>query len=256
LRVTLLPSAFPGSLAETNQYLTSYMINDTLAIDAGSLGLFGGHAEQARVRHVLISHSHADHVATLPVFVENAYEAKPESVEVHGSAAVLDSLRRDVFNGRVWPNFEKLAPNGNPFLRLSELESGRAIELEGLRITPVEVNHAVPTLGFIIEDDHSAVVIPSDTAPTEEIWARANRVANLSAIFLEASFPEWLAQVADAAKHLTPKLFAAEVRKLTRPVRLIAVHIKPRFREQILAELSTLGLPNLEVVRPGQEYNF
>src|SRR6266478_2567694 len=64
LRVMLLPSAFPGSLAETSQYLTSYLINDTLAIDAGALGIFAGHAEQARVRHVLISHSHADHIAT------------------------------------------------------------------------------------------------------------------------------------------------------------------------------------------------
>ena len=256
MRVTLLPSAFPGSLAETNQYLTSYLINDTLAIDAGSLGLSAGHAEQARIRHVLISHSHADHVATLPVFVENAYQARPESVVVHGSAAVLDSLRRDMFNGRVWPDFEKLAPNGNPFLTLSELHPGRLIELAGLRITPVEVNHAVPTLGFIIEDDHSAIVIPSDTGPTDEIWARANRVANLNAVFLEASFPEWLAQVAEAARHLTPKLFAAEVRKLTRPVRTIVVHVKPRFRDQVLAELSAQGLPGLEVVRAGQVYEF
>ena len=256
MRVTLLPSAFPGSLAEANQYLTTYLINDTLAIDAGSLGLSAGHAEQARIRHVLISHSHTDHVATLPIFLDNAYQAKPECVVVHGSAAVLDSLRRDVFNGRVWPDYEHLAPNGFPFVRLSDLEAGRPVELEGLRITPVEVNHAVPTLGFIIEDDHSAIVIPSDTGPTDEIWARANKTENLKAVFLESSFPEWLTAVADAAKHLTPKLFATEVRKLTRSVRLLAVHVKPRFREQVLAELSALGLPNLEVIRAGHTYEF
>jgi cAMP phosphodiesterase len=256
LRITLLPSAFPAALGDTNQYFTTYLINDTLAVDAGSIGLSGGHVEQARIRHVLITHSHADHVATLPVFLENAYEAKPESVVVHGSAEVLDSLRRDVFNGRVWPDFENLAPNGCPFVTFCELEPGRVVELEGLRILPVAVNHAVPTLGFIIEDARAAVVIPSDTGPTDEIWVRANQNAKLRAVFLEASFPEWLGQVAEAAKHLTPRLFAAEVRKLTRPVRLIAVHLKPRFRAQVIAELNAQGLPNVEIVRPGHVYEF
>lgn len=256
MRVKLLPSAFPPPLSETHQYLTTYVINDGVAIDAGALGLFGGHAEQARIRHVFISHSHADHVAGLPVFLDTAYRGTTDCVVVHGSDAVLESLRRDWFNGRVWPDYERLAPNGCPFVRLSRLQPGEVVEVEGLRLTPVPVDHTVPTLGFLVEDAETAVVFSSDTGPTSELWEQANRLANLKAVFLELSFPDALASVAATSKHLTPSLFAAEMRKLRHDVRWYAVHVKPRFREAILADLESRPIPGMELLRAGRDYNL
>src|SRR5204863_7561322 len=116
-----------------------------------------------------------------------------------------------------------------PFLQLSPLTARRPVEVAGVRLTPVPVNHVVPTFGFVIEDGSAAVVIPSDTGPTQEIWQAANRLPHLKAVFLEATFPNHMARLADLAKHLTPGLFAGEVQKLTRPAKVIAVHIKPRF---------------------------
>jgi ribonuclease BN (tRNA processing enzyme) len=184
--VTLLPSTVCGE--EPCQFLTSYLIGQALAIDAGSLGYHGSLEVQTRVRHVLISHSHIDHLASPPVFLENVYRSGPDCVTVHAGEAVLDSLQCDLFNDRVWPDFINLSPTA-PFLRLSKLEEGRLVELEGLRITPVAVNHVVPTFGFLVEDDRSAVVIPTDTGPTDAIWQYANRSPNLKADFLEATFP-------------------------------------------------------------------
>ena len=77
MKVTLIPSSMSMDGVEQNQYLISYLINDTLAVDAGGLGFYGSPEQQARVKHVLISHTHADHVASLPIFVENAFEANP-----------------------------------------------------------------------------------------------------------------------------------------------------------------------------------
>ena len=253
MQVTLLPSA--GSGEEPHQFLTSYLIGQALAIDAGSLGFHGSLEVQARVRHVLISHSHIDHLASLPVFLENVYRGGPDCVTVHAGEAVLDSLQRDLFNGRVWPDFINLSPAA-PFLRLSKLEEGRPVELEGLRITPVAVNHVVPTFGFLVEDDRSAVVLPSDTGPTEAIWQYANRSPHLKAVFLEATFPDSMAWLADVARHLTPALFAREVGKIRHPVRVFAVHIKAAYRSQVVRELEALGLPNFEVARPGEPYTF
>ena len=84
MHVTLLPSAHPA--ADADQFLTTFVINGTLAVDAGSLGLCQSAHEQARVRHVLISHSHIDHTASLPLFVENVYRGDGECVTIHGSA--------------------------------------------------------------------------------------------------------------------------------------------------------------------------
>lgn len=257
MRVTVVPSSIdPGGRDAPGQYLISYLFNDTLAIDAGSLGLYGTPREQARVRHILISHTHADHTATLPIFVENAYEAGADCVTVHGGDAVLEGLRRDVFNDRTWPDFVALSRGPSPLLKLERLEPYRTVELEGLSITPVPVNHAVPTLGFVVSDGRCSVVIASDTGPTDDLWRVANAATNLAAVFLEASFPDSMSALAAKSLHLTPSLFGLEVRKLHKPVPVIAVHIKARFRDEVVAELAALGLANVEVGQFGREYEW
>jgi ribonuclease BN (tRNA processing enzyme) len=256
VQVTLVPSSESAGQRRRQQFLTTYLINDRVAVDAGCLGLHGTPADQAKVRHLFLTHSHLDHVASLPSFLENVYCPDGPCVTVHGNAAVLDSLRRDLFNDRVWPDFIRLSEMGPPFLRLHELRSGQTVEAEGLRVTAVAVHHSVPTLGYLFEDESAAVVLASDTGPTSEIWERANALPNLRAVFLEASFPDAMRELAEKTGHLTPALFREEVRKLTRPARLIAVHIKAAFRERVVQELSALKLPNFEVGRFGRPYSF
>jgi ribonuclease BN (tRNA processing enzyme) len=256
VKVMLVPSSVSAAGAETHQFLTTFLINDTIAIDAGSLGLFGAPKEQARVRHVLISHSHIDHVGSLPLFVENVYEGQSDCVTIYGSAAVLESLRQDIFNGRVWPDFIGMSSPQTPFLKVETLESGKPVEIDGLRITPVAVNHVVPTHGFLIDDGSAAVVISSDTGPTDDIWKLANRTPHLKAVFLEATFPNALGQLATISGHHTPATFARDVQKLKPPVRLIALHIKPSVHAEVVRELEALGLPNLEIRQIGKTYQF
>ena len=241
MRGTFLPSAAPAPGQTGRQYLTSFLINETVAVDAGCLGLYRTPEEQARVRHVLLSHSHVDHLASLAAFVDNVYQAGPECVSVHGIDAVLDSLGRDLFNDRLWPDFLHPPAGRPPFLKLARLEAGRPVEVDGLRVTPVPVSHTVPTLGFLVEDGSAAVVFPSDTGPTEEIWQRANAASHLRAVFLEATFPQSMAGLAAVSGHLTTALFAAEVRKVRRPTRFIAVHIRARYHDQVVEELRALG---------------
>jgi ribonuclease BN (tRNA processing enzyme) len=256
VKIQLLPSSVSGEADRSNQYLTSFIINDVVAIDAGSLGLFGSPHQQSRIKHVLLSHSHIDHIAALPIFLENAYSGSRDCVTIHGSSFVLDCLQKDIFNDRVWPDFIRLSSDDSPILKLATLEAFQGLELEGLRITPVPVDHLVPTLGFVIEDGNSAVVVVSDTGPTDRIWQHASRAPNLKAVFLEAKFPNSMAGMAATAKHLTPALFAREAVKLKRPATLIAVHINARFRDEIVRELRALNLVNLEICDSGKVYLF
>ncbi|GIW80835.1 MAG: cAMP phosphodiesterase class-II:metallo-beta-lactamase superfamily protein [Gemmatales bacterium] len=235
---------------------TSYLINDTLALDAGGLGFFQTPQDQAKVRHVIVTHTHIDHIASLPIFLENVYDARPDPVTIHGSPDVVECLKRDILNDRIWPDFVRLSNPNAPFLRLNTLQLGKTFELEGIHFTPYLVNHVVPTWGFIIEDDHSAVVMPSDTGPTDEIWEQANRTPNVKAVFLEVTFPDSYSVLADVSKHLTPATFAVEIGKLTVPAKVIAVHIKARFRAQVIRELQALNLPNLEIGEAGKVYHF
>lgn len=255
MQVTLLPSA-TSPRHRGLQYLTSFLINDNVAIDGGSLGVFATPARQGRVRHVFLTHTHADHLATLPMFLINILGTRDGDITIHGARDVLDCLKRDLFNGRVWPDVERLAVAGPPHLKFNEVRPGRKISAAELDITPVAVDHAVPTIGYIIRDERAAVVIPSDTGPTEAIWERARREPKWKAVFLEATVPNAMAELAQQAGHLTPRAFGEEARKIPPTVRLIAVHLHPSYHGRVARELKALGLPNVEIGRPGKRYVF
>jgi ribonuclease BN (tRNA processing enzyme) len=250
-----MPSSLSADHA-TSQYLTGALVNDTVALDAGPLGLFGTPAEQARVRHVFLSHTHVDHLLSLPIFLENVYHGRSDCVTLHASRAVVESLQRDLFNDRLWPDFFALSRDNAPFLRVEHLEPGETVEVDGLRVTAVPLDHVVPTVGFLIADAGGTIGWVSDTGPTDEIWRRCNEDERLRAVFLELAFPNTMAELAAVSRHLTTALFAREVAKLKRPVRVYAVHVKARYREQVVAELAELGLPDVEPARFGVAYEF
>jgi ribonuclease BN (tRNA processing enzyme) len=255
VQVTLVPSSVDARHPQ-QQFLTSYLVGDSVAVDAGCLGLYGTPQEQARVKHLFLSHTHIDHLASLPAFLTNTYSGDGDCVTVYGSDAVLDCLRRDLFNDRLWPDFLRLSEEGPPYLRLRQLQPEHPVECGGLRVTPVAVDHLVPTLGFVIDDGTAAVVVVSDTGPTTAIWEHANRTGNLKAVFVEVTYLDAQSRLAGLARHLTPALLARELRKLTKPVRLLVVHISPRSQQQIVQELEALGIPTLEVGKFGSTYSF
>jgi ribonuclease BN (tRNA processing enzyme) len=120
----------------------------------------------------------------------------------------------------------------------------------------VAVNHVVPAFGYVIEDDHSGVVFSGDTGPTEELWQVARSCSNLKGVFLECTFPGDMAWLADLARHLTPALYAEEMKKLGRPARFITVHLHPRHRGRVAEELLALKLPGVEIGEVCVPYEF
>ncbi len=255
MKVVLVPSAIGAGRAY--HYLSSYVIDGAIAVDAGALGLYGPLDERAKIHDVFLTHSHIDHLATLPIFLENVYGAHPEGVCVHGNAAVLDSLQRDLFNDRIWPDFIRISKmRSPPYLRTSLLEDGKTVEVEGRRVTPVAVNHVVPTFAFIIEGPDAATAIVTDTAATEAVWERCRRTPNLKTVFLEASFPNSGAFMAGLAMHLTADQFAEETRKIAAGMPVVAVHLKARWHDETAGQVLGHGLPNVRIAEPGKVYEF
>ena len=244
MRVRILPSATDGS---DQQFLTTFLLNDVLALDAGSLGFHGTPQEQARIGNIVITHSHADHVCSLPTFAMNVMDSCDRPTVVWAHEAVLESLREDVFNGRTWPDFLTLMPLGEPIVKLRPVRPRCPFELEGLTLTAIPVNHPVPTMGYVIEDETSAVVICTDSGPTRELWERAAAIEKLTAVFVGVSFPDECTLLAEASGHLTPRLMRDQIAALRPDVRIVAVHIKPARREEVVAQLVALGLASLSI---------
>jgi ribonuclease BN (tRNA processing enzyme) len=255
VQVLLVPSTAAPRL-RGRQFLTSYLLNDCVAIDAGCLGFYLSPQAQTKVKHLFLTHSHLDHLASLPMFLDQAYTGTADCVTIYATAAVLDCLRRDMFNDRLWPDLIRISDPARPYVKLQEIKPGRPVKAGGLTFVPVPVDHVVPTVGYLVSDAKAGIVIASDTGPTEEIWQSAGRLKNLKAVFLEVTFPESMAWLADIAKHLTPSLFAAEARKMPAAAQLFAVHIHPRYRKEVVRELKKLCLANLHIGEFGKPYEF
>ena len=254
MNIKVISSA--NGTGDQHQFLLSYVCNETVAIDAGCIGFMTPLADQSRVKHVFLSHSHIDHTASLPLFLDNVYIPGPACPTIYGHPATLESLRTDFFNERVWPDLLRLSKDESPFLHMVPLADLQETKVDGLTIVPVELRHTVPTFAYTVSDDSGTVAIVSDTSPSEHIWEVLNTLPRLKAVFLEVSFPESMKWVCEKAMHLTPKMFGDELAKLQRQIPILAVHVKPGFRAKVLHEVAELHLPHVEIVEPGREYQF
>lgn len=235
--------------------LTGFVIDDTLAVDAGPLGHALSVDEQAEIDAVLLTHSHIDHVAGLPVFLDNVYRLRPTCPNVYANSATLESLQTDLFNGRLMPDFIALSRTMPPFLCTEEVPHGQ-FRVGRYSVLPLKLDHTVPTTGYLIDDGESAVAILTDTGPVPDVFAPLARWPRLNAVFLECSYPQRLTDLAAVTKHLTTAQFADAARAFPPEVEVYATHIKPRYWDEIVAELRTCGLPNMRVGEPGGEYEI
>jgi ribonuclease BN (tRNA processing enzyme) len=109
----------------------------------------------------------------------------------------------------------------------------------------------------VVTDGKSTVAFSSDTAATDELWSLINRTTNLNALFIEASFPNSMHELAKASKHLTPQTMAEELTKLSHNgIDILAVHLKPAYRATLVIEIQALGIKGLNVMEAGRVYEF
>lgn len=254
MQVRILPSSLENPARY--QVLITYLIDDWLAIDAGCLGIALSAEDQCRVSDLVITHAHQDHIASLPIFLTNIFGARPAPVIIHAQEHDRHALEQHVLNDVVWPDFTRISSPSGPVIRFSEIAAERTFELRNLRITPIEVNHIVPTLGLAIEDDHSAVVFTSDTFHTERIWEYANAMPRLDAVFADVSFPSDQAALAEASKHLTPAQLKVELTKLHRDTRVYGVHLKSNYHGRVADELAALGDSRVNVGEINRPYRW
>ncbi len=236
--------------------MTCLLINGTIALDAGSLSQVLPIERQVGVHSIVLSHSHMDHTNSLPFFIENVYGQGDRAIELYASEPTAYAIRKYLFNNATWPDFTRLPNHLLPAVRFHEFESEAPITIEGVKITPIAVDHLVPTHGFLIEEGGQAVIWSSDTGPTRRLWEIANKTPNLRALCIETSFENALQEVADISLHLTPRTLEVELRKLERKVPILLHHLKPPYVKRIHEEVKALRNPDLDFLEQGKEYRF
>jgi cAMP phosphodiesterase len=258
VKIQLLPSTFDDhGRATPDQRLTCYLIDDRVTVDAGSIAIALTDAQRDTVRDVIVTHPHIDHIASLPIYIDDLFGFLDGPVRVYATAEVVEMLERDVFNWTVYPRFSELSNDKGRVMEYVPFRTGEEFQVAHLSVTAVPVNHIVPTVGLIISDGKTTVAFSSDTYETEEFWERVNRTPHLDALLIEASFPDSMAQLAEVSRHFTPASLNKELRKLNHNgIDIMTVHLKPAYRAKLVEELKALGIPKLQIMEPGRTYEW
>ena len=258
LKIQLLPSSFDSQgRATSEQRLTCFLIDELVTVDGGSIAIALTDAQRKSVRNIIVTHPHMDHIASLPIFVDDLFAELEAPVRIHATQEVIDLLERDVFNDNVYPRFAQLENSHGRVMEYVPFVVGQEFQVAHLKVTAVPVNHIVPTVGLLVSDGKTTVAFSSDTAETDEFWKMVNRTPHLDALLIETSFPNSMRKLAEAAKHLTPAMLGKELGKLSHnSIDILAVHLKPAYRDTLISELAGLKVPSLSVMEPGRTYEW
>jgi ribonuclease BN (tRNA processing enzyme) len=253
---------------------TCLLIDERITIDAGAVCRSLGLDEQMAIDHMLISHSHMDHVKDLALLADQVIGRRKDPIDLHCGPETAETLRTSYFNNFLWPDFTRIPTPDKPVMRVVVREplAPFRIGAAGQAPSPVEaplqdgevevryvpVTHPVESMAMILRGRTGSVLYSSDTGPTTRLWEVANDVPDLRGMFVELSFPNHMQALADVAGHYTPQTLAAEMGKVRRrdDIPLFVYHLKPAFYEQTKRELDDLGLKNMHLVELTDEFQF
>jgi cAMP phosphodiesterase len=232
----------------------AFMIDGKLMLDAGTIGSKLSATEQAAIKHILITHSHLDHIKGIPFLADNIIIAKrSQSVMLYGIRETLDSLSKNLLNDKIWPDFTKISASIEPVIKLRQITPAKTFRVGDYAIRAYRVNHTVPAVGYIVRDNKGKTLLyTGDTGPTDEIWKARGK---LDAVIIEVSFPNAMEALAGKTGHMTPAMLVAELMKIkTLPGRIFITHPKPQYIKQIRKEIARLGMQQIEILQDGKSY--
>ncbi len=232
--------------------LTSFLVDERLALDAGHLTASLSLDAQAALEAILLSHAHLDHVKDVAFLADNLVELRSRPLVVASVPPVLDAIRAHLLNDVIWPDFTRLPSTDAPILLLSSLVEGRAATVAGYSVLPVAVNHLTPAVGYLVSRDGRTLVWSGDTGPTEALWKSVAAARGVGALIIEVSFPNRMQEIARVSGHHTPATFRAELDKIgLANVPIYVTHVKPVCLDEVSREITALGLRSVRVLTPG-----
>jgi len=221
--------------------LISLLIDDVLAIDAGALTSSLSLEAQQKIKALLLTHQHYDHIKDVPTIAMNLF-LSGATIKVYTITPVHDALTRHLLNDELYPDFRQ-QPASNPTVRFTIIEPHQTEHIEGYTVLAVPVNHSVPTVGYqVTSADGQAVFYTGDTGPgLANCWRHVSPQLLIIEVTASDRYTEWAAD----AGHLTPGLLKQELQSFGEVngylPRVVVVHMNPALEEEIAAEIVALA---------------
>jgi 3',5'-cyclic-nucleotide phosphodiesterase len=251
---------------ETPKHRTSaFIVDDRLAIDAGSLTSGMELKAQCALEAVLVSHAHLDHVRDLATIDDNRNQNDAEPLIVAGTKETIATLKKHFFNGLLWPDFSAIPNARRAAIRYLELKPEKATAIAGYEVIAIPVDHTVATCGFTVRGRDGTLAYSGDTGPTDRLWEVLKGTRGLKALLMEVSFPNEEARLARVSGHHTPETLAKDMAKLDRgdgnvpgvsskELPTLLYHIKPSFQATVERQCARLRGLNLTICALGDHF--
>jgi ribonuclease BN (tRNA processing enzyme) len=217
---------------------TSFLVDNDVLIDAGT-GVGDLTLEEMRgIGHVLLTHSHLDHVAALPLMVDAIASQLTKPVRIHALAGTIAALKSHVFNNVIWPDFSRIPTPEAPFISFHEIKVGQVLDIAGKRIEVLPAVHTVPAVGYAVTAGKGCWVFTGDTERNPAFWHRLNQM-KVAALVIETAFSNREKDLARRSLHLSPHALADELDCIEqgKSFPIYITHTKPAETELIMAEI-------------------
>jgi phosphoribosyl 1,2-cyclic phosphodiesterase len=122
--------------------------------------------------HILISHTHWDHIQGVPFFAP--FFVPGNKWDIYGPKGLNQSLR-DTLAGQMQHTYFPISPDEfGASIRYHDLLEG-TFEIDDIKVTTQYLNHPALTLGYRLEADGAAIVYCCDHEPFSRDVAEGNR---------------------------------------------------------------------------------
>jgi cAMP phosphodiesterase len=242
---------------ETPRHRTSaFVVDERIAIDAGSLTSGMDIKAQCALEAVLVSHAHLDHIRDLATIADNRTQKGCPPLVIAGTKQTIAILKKHFFNGLLWPDFTKIPTKRDAAIVYQVLRPEVVTTVAGFKVRAIMVSHTIECCAFVVEGKDGTLAYSGDTGPTERIWEVLNGLKNLKAMLMEVSFPNSEQHVASLSGHHTPRTLALELKKLhnAKDLPILLYHIKPVFQTEVEREVAKIKGLNLTVPNLGDQY--
>ncbi len=240
---------------------TSFLIGQHLLVDAGTgvgdLTL----DELCAIDHVVLTHSHLDHIAALPLMADSVLKLRHHRgqppVTVHALPQTLAALRQHVFNDVIWPDFTRLPSTDRPVLSLQPLQVGQRLTLAGNTLEALPASHTVPAVGYAIwpgdPSTQACWVFTGDTGPNPRLWDTLSHF-QVAQLVIETAFQDADHDLAHKSQHLHPQALLHELQRLRSPAQVYITHMKPGDAQAVEQDMARLGLLHKVTLLQGGEH--
>ncbi|VTU41085.1 ribonuclease Z [Variovorax sp. PBS-H4] len=226
---------------------TSFLVDSDLLVDAGTgvgdLSL----DEMGAIDDVVLTHSHLDHVAALPLMLDAVASRRSKPLRVHALRATIEALRAHVFNNVIWPDFASIPSLEAPFVSFHDIVVGQELHLGTRAPKTIEVLpavHTVPACGYAVRCAKGGPhwVFSGDTERNPAFWHRVNQL-DVAMLVIETAFSNREQALARRSLHLSPATLADELRQIAvdKGYPIYITHTKPAETEEIMSQIAGLA---------------